>query len=255
MAKILITGATDGIGLETAKKLSTDGHEVLIHGRSPAKIEEASRLIGKVAGSYQADLSNLESVKKLAEEIKSAHDHIDVLINNAGVYKTPHSQLENGQDVRFVVNIIAPYVLTLDLLPALSSESRIVNLSSAAQADVEIDALHGKKALADFEAYAQSKFAISLWSYQMAQNTEIEPFVVSLNPGSLLATKMVREGFGASGNDINIGRDILIEAALGESFLAHNGDYFDNDGRGFISMAQHAERANLLVEELEKFRI
>ena len=119
---ILITGSTDGIGLETAKNLVALGHNVLIHGRNSAKLEAAQKTLLELNGSgniesYLADLSKLSEVKALAKNVAERHKKFDVLINNAGVFKTTRPITEEGMYVRFVVNAIAPYMLTKELLP------------------------------------------------------------------------------------------------------------------------------------------
>lgn len=233
---ILLTGATDGIGLETAKMLAADGHHLLVHGRSAAKLNALVDALpdGAKVEPYLADLSNLDEVEKLAATVLDNHETLDVLINNAGVYKTPSPLLPDGSDVRFVVNTIAPYLLTRRLLPLMGSTGRVVNLSSAAQAPVNIDALLGKAKVGDMEAYSQSKLAITGWSRAMAQELGGDgPMVVAVNPGSLLASKMVKEGFGVEGSDIRIGADILVRAALSDEFADASGKYFDNDSRQF----------------------
>ncbi|AXT27834.1 SDR family NAD(P)-dependent oxidoreductase [Ruegeria sp. AD91A] len=230
---ILITGSTDGIGLLTAKKLASDGHNVLLHGRSIPKLESAAAEVGENVETYAADLSDLSAVQGLAENVRAKHDRLDVLINNAGVLKAPQSVLENGQDIRFVVNTLAPYLLTELLLPIIPADGRVVNLSSAAQAPVNIRAMQGSVPLADMEAYAQSKLAITIWTREWAKSQSDAPVMVAVNPGSLLASKMVKEGFGLAGNDMNIGADILIDAALGERFADASGAYFDNDSGAF----------------------
>lgn len=116
----------------------------------------------------------------------------------------------------------------------LLNGSRVVNLSSAAQAPVDLDALAGRTRLGDMPAYAQSKLAITMWSRQMAIALgDKGPIVVAVNPGSLLATKMVKEGFGMAGSDIRIGADILVRAALSDDFARATGRYFDNDSGRF----------------------
>lgn len=229
---ILITGATDGIGLLTARTLAAQGHRVLIHGRSAAKLDSAVKETG-AAGRYLADFSDLAAVARMAGRIAADETRIDVLINNAGVLKTPQPRLPNGQDVRFVVNAYAPWILTRLLLPLIPEDGRIVNLSSAAQAPVDPAAMTGARALSDFDAYAQSKLALTIWSQELARTLPDGPVALAVNPGSLLASKMVREGFGMAGNDLGIGADILRRCALDSEFANASGRYFDNDNGGF----------------------
>ncbi|WP_027257914.1 SDR family NAD(P)-dependent oxidoreductase [Leisingera aquimarina] len=230
---ILITGSTDGIGLLTAQTLAAEGHTILLHGRNAAKLEAAAKTVAGTTEQYIADLSNLPDVHALAESIRAKHSQIDVIINNAGILKAPNTMTKDGYDIRFVVNTFAPYALTRDLLPILAKEGRVVNLSSAAQAPVDLEALLGRKKLDDMGAYAQSKLAITIWSREMAKELPEGPVIVAVNPGSLLASKMVQEGFGIAGNDLSIGVKILREAALGASFADASGKYFDNDSGQF----------------------
>lgn len=232
---ILITGATDGIGLLTAKTLASSGHIVLLHGRSQEKLDKAASEIGGTPETYVADLSRMDEVHALSAAVREKHAQLDAIVNNAGVLKTNNTQTPDGFDVRFMVNTFAPYVLTRELLPILPAHARIVNLSSAAQAPVDMDALHGRKQLEDMDAYAQSKLAITIWSRELAKELSDGPVVIAINPGSLLASKMVKEGFGIEGKDLQIGADILCEAAIGESFADASGKYFDNDERVFSS--------------------
>ena len=238
---ILITGATDGIGRETAKILASQGHTVLIHGRNPAKLEVVAEELRTLAPSaaiatYRADLSSLAETEALAQTIRASHDQLDVLINNAGILKTSQPITQTGQDIRFVVNTLAPYLLTQRLLAIMAPTGRVVNLSSAAQAPVNLDALAGRTRLGEMEAYAQSKLAITMWSREMALSLGATgPAIIAVNPGSLLASKMVQEGFGIAGNDLSIGAEILVRAALDEEFAAASGLYFDNDAGGFGS--------------------
>ena len=230
---LLITGATDGIGLLTAKTLAAKGHKLILHGRSASKLDAAANDLGGEVAAYEADLSSLEATASLAKTIANNHDRIDVLINNAGVYKTPKPILPNGQDIRFVVNVLAPHVLTTALLPLVSKDGRIINLSSAAQAPVDATALAGEQHLDDMGAYAQSKRAITLWSADMAATYPEGPVFIAANPGSLLASKMVKEGFGVAGNDLQIGADILYRLALDDEFADASGRYWDNDAGAF----------------------
>ena len=236
---ILITGSTDGIGLETAKRLAAQGHRVLLHGRSSDKLAAAAAAVGGDVEQFLADLSDLAAVESLAKLVSDAlvssgsRDTLDVLINNAGVFKGSSPTTAAGLDLRFVVNTLAPYVLTRRLLPRMNGGGRIINLSSAAQAPVSLAALAGKGSLSDMDAYAQSKLAITMWSKLLADELPDGPVVLAVNPGSLLASKMVREGFGVAGNDLGIGADLLCRAATSEDFASASGKYYDNDIGGF----------------------
>ncbi len=230
---ILITGSTDGIGLETAKMLADDGHRVLMHGRNPKKLDAAMHAVDGETEGYVADLSRIADVHTLAREVTAKHETLDVLVNNAGVLKTPQMITPDGHDVRFVVNTLAPYALTKELLPIIKPDGRIINLSSAAQAPVNIEAIRGMVRLSDMEAYAQSKLAITMWSKLLADDLPNGPMVLAVNPGSLLASKMVKEGFGVAGNDLKIGAHLLCRASLSEEFATASGRYFDNDAGRF----------------------
>ena len=231
---ILITGSTDGIGLETVKMLASKGHQVLLHGRNPTKLEEVEKALSGVpedsyVTSYVADLSRLADVETLAKAVAEQHTQLDVLINNAGVYKALDTVTPDGLDVRFAVNAIAPYRLTQRLLPLIGASGRVINVSSAAQSPVNLDALAGRVKLPeDFTAYAQSKLALTMWSRMLALKAD-SPVIIAVNPGSMLGSKMVKQAFGVAGSDIRIGAEILTRAALSDEFAAASGQYFDND--------------------------
>ncbi|SES64670.1 SDR family NAD(P)-dependent oxidoreductase [Thalassotalea agarivorans] len=236
---ILLTGATDGIGLATANKLAQQGHTLLLHGRNPTKLND---VIAKLEQTYQttaypfiADMSDLHEVNKMCQSVLAQHERIDVIINNAGVFKMSQPITADGLDARFVVNTLAPYLIAIKLNALLPAGGRIVNLSSAAQAPVDVDAMNGHNQLGDeFSAYAQSKLALTMWNNALAQTPAfINKVLVAVNPGSLLASKMVKTGFGVAGKDINIGASILCDAALSAGFANASGKYFDNDIENF----------------------
>ncbi|MEM9292250.1 MAG: SDR family NAD(P)-dependent oxidoreductase [Acidobacteriota bacterium] len=244
---ILITGATDGIGRATAEKLASQGHQLLIHGRSEAKLRATQEALaascGSTVESYRADLSKLDEVQAMAEDLLARSGSLDVVIHNAGVFNTPTPVTADGLDIRFVVNAIAPYLLTQRLLPRLSPAGRVINLSSAAQAPVDLRALAGEVRLGDMAAYSQSKLALTMWSRYLAQQLGPQgPVILAVNPGSLLATKMVKEAFGTSRGTVDQGADILCRAALDDEFATASGKYFDNDSGRFA--APHPDGLN-----------
>ncbi|WP_261840850.1 SDR family NAD(P)-dependent oxidoreductase [Aliamphritea ceti] len=262
---ILITGSTDGIGLLTARKLIEAGHTVLLHGRSQSKLEAAQKSLADVKGNtkitgYLADLSDMDQVATLVATIQAEHAQLDVLINNAGIYNTPVAITKDDLDIRFAVNTYAPYILTKQLIPLLGNEGRVVNLSSAAQAPVDLKALAGQALLTDGPAYAQSKLAITMWSRQLGlQYKDNGPMIVAVNPGSLLASKMVKEAYGIPGSDLSIGADILVRAALSDEFATASGEYFDNDAKCFntphsdaLNADKRSEILRVMDETLER---
>ena len=245
---IFVTGATDGIGLETARILVSHGHNVVVHGRNPAKLEEVKQELLALGNngsieSYLADLSAMKNVKALAKAVAEKHGKLDVLINNAGVYRASNRITQDGLDIRFAVNTIAPYLLTQRLLSVLGSSGRVINVSSAAQFPVDPEALAGQGDLSDGAAYAQSKLALIMWSRDMALELGNEgPAIIAVNPRSMLGSKMVKQAYGVVGSDVRIGADILFRAALSDEFAAASGRYFDNDTGQFAS--PHSDALN-----------
>jgi len=236
---ILITGSTDGIGKLAATKLAQIGHQIILHGRNPEKLANVTAEIKSSSSNqnitgYVADFSILEEVKSMATKINENLSSIDVLVNNAGIFKTAKPIGENGMDVRMVVNYLAPYALTNGLLPLLQKSAHpvIINLSSAAQASLSTRSFDKNIMLSDNEAYAQSKLAILLWSFHMAQKHP-ELSTIALNPGSLLNTKMVQEAYGEFWSSADKGADIIIDLATNPKYDDSSGKYYDNDNGGF----------------------
>jgi len=256
---ILLTGATDGIGKVIATKLVEAGHQVLAHGRSEEKLASTIASLEALPGSgsvesYRADLSDMKAVNQLASEVAGKHNSLDVLINNAGILKSPDTITNDGLDIRFAVNTVAPYLLAKQLLPALGESSRVVNVSSAAQAPFNANEISSDKALADMDAYAKSKLAIIMWGNSLANKYPKGPAYIAVNPGSLLASKMVKEGFGIDGKSLDIGADILCSAALDDNFSSASGKYFDNDSGAFANPhtdALNMARCDEVVQALE----
>ncbi|MBF2720867.1 SDR family NAD(P)-dependent oxidoreductase [Psychrobacter sp. NG254] len=254
---ILITGSTDGIGKLAAIKLAQLGHNIYLHGRDTNKLADVIAEV-KIAATqanqqvtiegFVADFALLADVKEMANAVISkftaAGIHLDVLINNAGVFKVANTQTETGFDVRFVVNYFAPYLLTQALLPLMSASAvkesndtlsdgmpaRIINLSSAAQQVVSPQAMTGHKKLPDQDAYAQSKLALTMWSMALADQVASDNInVIAVNPGSLLNTRMANDAYGQHWSPADKGANILVALAVDDKFAHQTGQYFDND--------------------------
>ncbi|PKV48234.1 short-subunit dehydrogenase [Aquimarina sp. MAR_2010_214] len=252
---ILITGSTDGIGKLTAIKLAEKGHTVYVHGRSSEKLSAVISEIQTITKNENVkgvigDFSDLDSVKRMTHQIKKEVLQIDVLINNAGVYNSSVSHNTDGIDMRFVVNYFAPYIVTNELLPLLNkgSEPRIINLSSAAQSSISYKTLLGKEKQSEGETYAQSKLALTMWSFYLAKTLQ-EISVIAVNPGSLLNTKMVKKAFGNFWSSADKGANILCELAISEEYKGVSGLYFDND-RGDFGKAHPDAYSEIEINKL-----
>ncbi|OAB77995.1 SDR family NAD(P)-dependent oxidoreductase [Cochleicola gelatinilyticus] len=258
---ILITGSTDGIGKLTALKLAKEGHYVYVHGRSEAKINAVVSEIKEASNNMNvkglvADFSDLNAVKELAEQLNKEVPQLDVLINNAGIYKTKDTFAKNGLDYRIVVNYVAPYILTerISSLLEKGNNTRIVNLSSAAQSTVQKDVLTGDATVNSNESYAQSKLALTMWSFRFAEK---HPTIttIAVNPGSLLNTKMANEAYGQHWSPAEKGVDILYDLALSKIYNNNSGHYYDNDKGSFSKAhpdAYSQEKINSLLYFTEK---
>ena len=234
---ILLTGATDGLGRLAAGMLAQHGHDLILHGRDQARLDALVLSLSEGRGHQQitgvvGDLSRLVDVKHMAERLRQDFARIDVIINNAGVLKAPNYQTEDDLELRFAVNTIAPFLLTHLLLPIMPAGGRVVNLSSAAQRPVDLARLARYSVMDDMDAYAMSKLAITCWTNSLAKRLPNLVFV-SVNPASLLATKMVKDGFGIDGHDPEPGGDIITKAAIDDEFATATGQYFDNDSGCF----------------------
>lgn len=203
---VVITGATSGIGAETALALARMGATIYVHGRSPRKIEAAVALIKDATGNadvrgLSADLSDLAQVRALAATIQAQSDRLDVLVNNAGGMLTREQTSVDGYELQFAVNHLSHFLLTRLLLGLMKDtasrqgEARIVNLSSFVHGwgGIGWDTL-GKSGRG-FGAYIPSKLANLLFTYELARRLEGSGVAANaVNPG-LVATR-----FGKTGN-------------------------------------------------------
>ncbi|HVI02808.1 MAG TPA: SDR family NAD(P)-dependent oxidoreductase [Enhygromyxa sp.] len=238
---ILLTGATDGIGLQTAEDLAATGAHLILHGRSQAKLDAVVAALQRIPGRGEletvvADLSDLDQVRALAAEIdrRLGERGLDVLLNNAGVYVNQRKTGAQGHELTWTVNYLAPFLLSHLLLPALRRSQdggRIINVGSVAHSRAKLrwDDLDFSRGYGAYEAYAQSKLALTMFSTELAQRLgDAGPIVVSLHPG-VVSTKLLTEGFGVEGSDsLREGAATSVYLALlpTDRLRADNGAYY-----------------------------
>lgn len=265
---ILITGATDGLGRMVAEDLAGQGATILLHGRNPAKGEAVLKEIQRATGSdrlryYNADLSSLAEVRRLADEISVEQPRLDVLANNAGLGAGPHPKVRetspDGFELRLAVNYLAPFLLTRLLLPLLRAAAeadgtaRIVNVASVAQQALDFDDPMLEKGYDGMRAYSQSKLALVMFTFDMARELEGSGIIANvLHPASLMDTKMVREWFGAPRTTVAEGARALEHLVLAEELERISGAYFDGQRQARAQAQAYDEEARRRLRELSE---
>jgi retinol dehydrogenase 12 len=173
----LVTGATAGIGLETARALAAAGAQVWLHGRDPVRTAAQARSLSAPGAAapcpISADLAALTQVRRLGREVATQLTHLDVLVHNAGVFPPRGAKSADGYELAFAVNHLAPFVLTAALLPVLSRAraARIVIVASRAhrRARLNLGALPAGGDCSAYAAYARSKLCNLLFMRGLAQ--------------------------------------------------------------------------------------
>jgi len=235
---VLVTGSTDGIGLETAKQLAEMGAHVLLHGRDKGKGVQAVKKITQATcyGSvdlYLADFSSFKQVKRLADEISRENNALHGLINNAGNFYNQRYLNESGFEMTFAVNYLAPFLLTMLLLDLLktSAPARIVNVASSAHRiiqRIDFENLQGEKRYDPFEAYALSKLGNVLFSNALAERLKSTHVTVNaLHPG-VVATKLLKKSYDLDGISAADGAATSVKLAAGMDVAKITGKYFRN---------------------------
>jgi NAD(P)-dependent dehydrogenase (short-subunit alcohol dehydrogenase family) len=235
---VLITGSTDGLGKATARELAARGATVVLHGRASARCEAALREIRQATGSerlraFVADFSALSQARRLAKDIQAGCDRLDLLINNAGIGGPGRRQeSEDGYELAFAVNYLAPFLLTILLLPLLlrSVPARIVNVASAGQAPIDFEDVMLTRGYDPLHAYRRSKLAQIMFTFELAKRLRAQGAsdvtVNALPPASLMPTKMVFEMFGRPLNTLEEGVEATLHLAVSPDLEGVTGRYF-----------------------------
>jgi NAD(P)-dependent dehydrogenase (short-subunit alcohol dehydrogenase family) len=199
---VLITGSTDGLGREVARRVAALGAEVIVHGRSQ---ERGAALVREIASGrkgaarfYAADFASLAQVRELAQTILSDFTRLDVLVNNAGIWLSDGRRQvsADGHELHFAVNYLAGFLLTRMVLPRItrSAPSRIVNVSSGAQSPIDFSDVMLTRPGRATQGYGQSKLAQVMFTLDLArelQDTQVR--AVALHPATMMDTGMVRQ--------------------------------------------------------------
>jgi NAD(P)-dependent dehydrogenase (short-subunit alcohol dehydrogenase family) len=228
---ILVTGANDGIGKETAKQLAALGHRLLVHARGEAKATQAAKALGLQSVPVWGDLSDMGQVLKLAAQAQSLAPKLDVLINNAGVYQDRRELTKDGFESTMGINHFSHMLLTLKLLPQLKAASapRVVTVASGVHlgANLDLDDLGISRSWSPYGSYSTSKLANALFAAELAAQQGNWLLSFSLHPG-VISTKLLHKGFGSGGASLESGAKTSVYCATRDGLDKYNGGYFSN---------------------------
>jgi len=241
MSTILITGATDGLGRALAGSLASDGHRLIIHGRNPERLTTVADEIASTEGSpgrpqvATADLAELAQVRRLASDVREQTDHLDVLVSNAGIGAGEPDGRDrrtsaDGYELRFAVNYLAGFLLTLELLPLLqaSAPARVVNVASVGQHPLDFDDLMLEHGYSGTRAYGQSKLAQIISGFELADRLPADRVTVnSLHPSTFMPTKMVLQEIGRTIDSIEDGVAATSRLVTDPGLATTTGRFFD----------------------------
>jgi NAD(P)-dependent dehydrogenase (short-subunit alcohol dehydrogenase family) len=235
----LITGATDGLGRGVAEDLAAQGVDLHLHGRDAEKLRAtADSIRGKTGNeritTHLAELSSLDEVRVLAVEVENSTDELHILISNAGIGGGPpdlptRQESRDGYELRFAVNYLAGFLLTVRLLPLLrrSAPARVVNVASLGQAPIDFDDVMLEHDYDRTRAYCQSKLAQITSANFLAERIHAgEVTFNSLHPASLMPTKIVL-GERDSIDSLETGIEAVLKLATSEELDGVSGKFFD----------------------------
>lgn len=241
---IIVTGATDGIGLEAATKIAALGNRVGLVGRNPEKGAKAIERITSLTGNdkldfFQADLSSVSEINKLSKEIKNKYSKLNVLLNNAGGASKNKIITSEGLEKTFATNQMNYFTLTTNLMDMLSASegSRVVNVASNAHigADIDFHNINGEKGYSFWKAYCISKLMNIMFTYRLAeiQNkvtvNALHPGFVDTNIGGNEGSaikKIVKFGSKLFARTVENGADSSIYLSTSDEVNNISGKYF-----------------------------
>ena len=239
---VLVTGATDGLGRGVATALAAEGATLLLHGRSPERLDAVVEEIGAETGNanlrpYRADLASLDDVRRVADDVVGQESRLDALVNNAGIGTTLPGDGErlvsaDGYELRFAVNYLSGFLLTHRLveLLAASAPARIVNVSSAGQAPIDFDDVMLEHGYSGTRAYTQSKLAQVMFTIDLAEELRDRGVMVNcLHPATYMPTKMVLHARGEGLSPLEDGVRATVRLVASPELDGVTGRYFNGD--------------------------
>lgn len=262
MKTALVTGATDGIGHETARQLGALGWRVIVHGRNESKARDAARRLASAAagGAYESawgDLSRMREVVALAKQIHALAPALDALVNNAGVSVGERTVTEDGFELTMAVNHFAHYLLTRHLLDAVRAApaGRVVTVSSMTHSSGRIDLsdLALTKRFDGYGAYSTSKLANILFTVALARRLAGSRATANCCHPGVISTKLLHGRFGMGGAPVERGARTSVYLASSPEVANASGKYFDDCREVMPSRtARDAKLAESLWEASER---
>jgi NAD(P)-dependent dehydrogenase (short-subunit alcohol dehydrogenase family) len=231
---ILVTGATDGLGRGVAADLASRGATVLLHGRSPERLERTLAELRDETGSdklrtYRADFASLAEVRAMAAEVAANEERLDALVNNAGIGFLPEREFsQDGVELVLQVDYLAGYLLTRELLPLIqaSAPSRIVFVASAGQAPIDFDDPMMDRGYDAGRAYCQAKLAQINQTMEMAGRLDGDVAVTALHPSTFMPTKILGPGMDPR-STVQEGIDATVRLVVAPELDGVTGVYFN----------------------------
>jgi NADP-dependent 3-hydroxy acid dehydrogenase YdfG len=251
---ILITGATDGLGRALAHRLAANGAALILHGRDPGKLERTADDIrdahhGTRPRTVLADLTDLSRVRRMTAGIRQDTDHLDVLVSNAGIGSGEPDGRDrrtgaDGHELRFAVNYLAGFLLTLDLLPLLrrSAPARIINVASIGQHPLDLADLMLERGYTGTRAYSQSKLAQTASSSPARYPPPRSPSTACTPPPSCPPRSCSpRSGYHV--DSLEEGIAATTRLAVGPALAGVSGQFFDRTRPATAHPQAHDTRA------------
>lgn len=267
----VVTGATRGIGRATAEELARAGATLVLICRRRPDGEEVAAAIARAGSApaptvVEADLSSQAAVRAAAEEIRSRHERLHVLVNNAGLIPRSREVTVDGLEMQLAVNHLAPFLLTNLLLDRLrsSAPSRVVTVSSTTHQGAELDFadLQSERRYDAEDVYAVTKLMNLLFTYELARRLQGTGVTANaLHPGAVatrlladymkvpLVGRALARTFGASPEQ---GADTVVYLAASPEVAGVTGKYFTNRRETRSSPASYDESAARRLWELSE---